>query len=677
MRNIVLSFFLLIVSASSFTAAAAEVSLSGSGTAGDPYLIGTANEWNIFAAAVNDSTINSSGIVAQITADLGFAFSGITQIGEFAGELIGGGHRLSGFSCTASSSNQGALIATADSIAYIHDFTVAGSFSTTSSSAKYCGAVVGSLYGKIANVTSSVTCSGTAYYFAGVVGYAGGSATVDSCSYSGAFTASSMYTGGVVGYADSGSIVNGCSCDGTMTYTGNYEGCVVGYSNGATVSGCSNAATISASAMQTYIGGIVGYCKGGTIDGCVNNGAISNTCGYIGGIVAYADNCEVSGCINYGAISYTSTMSVYGYSGGIVAYASSVIISNCSNKGGVTGQGNNNGGIVGYAFPATISYCVNEGDISGGTYTGGIAGSANGSMTVSDCCNAGAVDATGNYTAGISAYSTGASVERCFNVGDITSAGNYAGGIVGQTYSVTDCYNAGAVSGANWVGGLAGQALSKMDNGYSTGAVTGTGENISNMNGRTNVNSNLYYLTENDASAQDDTSTGLARAQLAVLDLGDNWLAGDSCTYPRLATLAENDYAKAYAAAIIPHGDDSYSSITGSFGIGVPDGLIWDASPSVVSIEGNAATFTQSIDGTLTMTATSGDVSVATDLVCKVEVDGVGDAAAESRTLVEERFYGLDGKSVPENSMATGSEHILIVVRSYSDGTTEAVKEVR
>ena len=75
------------------------------------------------------------------------------------------------------------------------------------------------------------------------------------------------------------------------------------------------------------------------------------------------------------------------------------------------------------------------------------------------------------------------------------------------------------------------------------------------------------------------------------------------------------------------------------------------------------------------MTATSGDVSVATELTCNVTVTGISDITGGGREVVEERFYTPSGAQVAEP--AEGSKAIYIVVKSYSDGTTETVKEVR
>ena len=58
-----------------------------------------------------------------------------------------------------------------------------------------------------------------------------------------------------------------------------------------------------------------------------------------------------------------------------------------------------------------------------------------------------------------------------------------------------------------------------------------------------------------------------------------------------------------------------------------------------------------------------------------MEVEGVADITGAAREVVEEKFYSVGGAQVAEPT--EGTRAIYIVVKSYSDGTTETVKEVR
>ena len=675
-RIITKSLLAALCAATCINASATIEGISGEGTASSPYLISTADDWNTVAAYANSlSDSPLAGEYLQITALLDFSSTTATPITNFCGELDGGGYIIRGVSFTADDSYQGALFTSVGADGYIHDFTFSGSAATGSTSTKYCGAVVGQLDGTIENVISSADVYSSAYYGSGMVGYAGSTASIKDCAYYGTHTMSAYYCGCIVGYADSGCTISGCSNQGAVYAYSVRLGCIVGYANGVNISECSNSASITFTQMQTYLGGIAGVSKKSVITDCVNYSDMSNACGYLAGIVADADSNTILGCSNYGNISYSSTITVYGYSAGIVAYGYGDVISNCINSGTITGGGIETAGIAAYDMASTITNCYNTGDITGGTRTAGIMANASGLCTISECYNAGTVTSTGSYIGAIAAYSTGATVERCFNVAPITSSGSYVGGIAGQVKTITDCYNTGDIEGSDYTAGIAGNGLSNVTNCYSLGATTCSGSNIANINNRTAAsNSNNYYLSINDAATIDDSSTGLTYAQMATLDLGDNWEAGDDYTYPRIAAIANNDFAIAHAAAVIPADGDSYDSITGAFSVGQPSGVAWSASPDVISIESNTASFTASLTGTLIMTATSGDVEVDTELYCDVEVEGISSTIVDGRTIVSQKCYSTSGCEIPADQ---ASKTATIIVNTYDDGTTEAIKVIK
>ena len=134
------------------------------------------------------------------------------------------------------------------------------------------------------------------------------------------------------------------------------------------------------------------------------------------------------------------------------------------------------------------------------------------------------------------------------------------------------------------------------------------------------------------------------------------------------------------AAAVIPADSaDVYSAMTGVFYLGAPDGVTWAADNSVISYDGQMGYFNADYaGGTITMTATSGDVSVTTELVYGVTtgVESVlSDSDLTEAELVSETLYNTAGQVVAEP--ADGQKAIYIVRRVYSDGTTETAKEVR
>lgn len=675
-RIITKSLLAALCAATSLNASATIEGISGEGTLTSPYLISTANDWNMIAAYANSlSDSPMAGEYVQITALINFSNTTATPITNFCGDLDGGGYIIRGVSFTANDSYQGSLFTSVGSDGYIHNFTFSGSTSTGSSSTKYCGAIVGQLDGTIENVICSADVYSSSYYSSGMVGYASSSASIKGCAYYGTHTMSAYYCGCLVGYADSGCTISGCSNYGAIYAYSVRLGCIVGYANGANISNCANSASITFNQMQTYLGGIAGVSKRSVITDCINYSDMTNTCGYLAGIVADADSNTISGCSNQGNISYTSTIAAYGYTAGIVANGYGDNISYCTNSGTITGGGIETAGIAAYDMASTITNCYNTGDITGGTRTAGIMANASGMCTISECYNAGTVTSTGSYIGAIAAYSTGATVEKCFNVGNITSSGSYVGGIAGQVKTISDCYNTGNIEGADYTAGIAGNGLSNVTNCYSLGSITCSGSNIANINNRTSAgNSNNYYLSINDVATIDDSSTGLTYAQMATLDLGENWEAGDNYTYPKIVAIADNDFAIAHAAAVIPDDGDSYDSITGAFYVGQPSGVTWSASPDVITVESNTATFTASLIGTLIMTATCGDVEVDTELYCDVEVEGISSAIVDECTIVSQKFYSVAGCEISADSE---TKTMKIIVSTYDDGTTQAIKVIR
>ena len=88
--------------------------------------------------------------------------------------------------------------------------------------------------------------------------------------------------------------------------------------------------------------------------------------------------------------------------------------------------------------------------------------------TITNCYNAGSVSGTENYVGGVSGDNSQGIITNCYNVGSVSGAENcYVGGVSGENYNgtIANCYNAGSVSGTeNYVGGVSGE----NDNGTIT-----------------------------------------------------------------------------------------------------------------------------------------------------------------------------------------------------------------
>lgn len=89
--------------------------------------------------------------------------------------------------------------------------------------------------------------------------------------------------------------------------------------------------------------------------------------------------------------------------------------------------------------------------------------------TITNCYNAGSVSGTENYVGGVSGDNSQGIITNCYNVGSVSGAENcYVGGVSGENYNgtIANCYNAGSVSGTEdcYVGGVSGE----NDNGTIT-----------------------------------------------------------------------------------------------------------------------------------------------------------------------------------------------------------------
>ncbi|HAE88809.1 MAG TPA: hypothetical protein DCG79_02940, partial [Clostridiales bacterium] len=441
----------LIFALSSYaaTTARAEVTLSGSGTAADPYLIGTKAELEEFRDIIigaNGQTQNRTAC-ARLTADIDLegnesnqwvpiGNSGYTNgdYNSFQGIFDGADHTVSGLYINQPSKTCLGFFGNARN-ATIKRLTVRGSITGL----RRLGGIVGSI--------------GDSY---------GSNCTIYKCTNE--CTIYSPYEG---------------TSDAT---TGNHVGGIVGYvyKNGTVINACVNKGNISTAVRTTpnnngytyheaYAGGIVGFSINGTltIKNCVNYGNISSATG-VAGIVAYAtgENSVITGCFNKGTITSNPTWNGSTPSdckcGGIagMTYAD---ITHCGNEGNIVAHGSNVGGIVSFVYGADyeVSCCYNTGNISGATYgVGGIV--AQGSyVPVTNCYNAGniTINTTSGNIAGIITSVYNSTTSYVFNYGRLIENVSYSykarGAIVATTgngAAVNHAYylNTGYGRGIGW-----------------------------------------------------------------------------------------------------------------------------------------------------------------------------------------------------------------------------------
>lgn len=241
------------------SAAIAVQTLSGSGKADDPYLIGTAEDLQ----ALGNKTITGC---YKLTADIDMAGKAMTPIKKFSsGTFDGGGHTISGLTISVSSGSAG-LFAETGSSAVIQGIVLQNA-NISSAGGSYPG--VGALVGKNTSdltvsecsVSGSVhSTSSSAAYVGGFVGYGAGKLTMERCASTADITggtSSSGRVGGLIGSLSSGSALTDCYAVGALTANSGSAGGLTGYSYGSysspiTMRRCYAAASITGSGSNLY-----------------------------------------------------------------------------------------------------------------------------------------------------------------------------------------------------------------------------------------------------------------------------------------------------------------------------------------------------------------------------------------------------------------------------------------
>ncbi len=288
--------FCLIVSLfSGLTVSADEVTLTGTGTADNPYQIATAAD---FAAIAND--LNA---YYQQTADIEGVNAGIS--GDFAGTYDGNGRTIT-VAIDVTDVNAG-LFACVNG-GTVKNLTVAGSVKGTKSSVNI--------------------------YVGGIAAVAKGAAVFENC-YNKASVQGTNQVGGIVAqFSDSvatGAKINLCRNEGTITGWGRVGG-IVGQIKNAALTNCENEGTVTGS--NKFVGGIAGWCES-NVASCYNIGDITGTTG-VGGIIgdAYKYSTNVQYCYNLGTIKATDPT---GVAAGLAGYkeATNLYVKNSYNAGEV------------------------------------------------------------------------------------------------------------------------------------------------------------------------------------------------------------------------------------------------------------------------------------------------------------------------------------------------------
>ena len=199
--------------------------LAGSGTQGDPYIIGDANQWQVFATSLNEGK-NYMANYIKLADDFDNSDEPITLMASasddqnnwFQGHFDGNGRTLH---INLSGADQDYCAPFRQTInADIHDLNVAGTITMTNDK-KFAGSIVGGVHngGTITNCHSTVTINDGYEYphdgtHGGMVGLTQNNGTLvfTNCSFQGKILGSGNSCGGFVGWNSDGCAINYNNC---------------------------------------------------------------------------------------------------------------------------------------------------------------------------------------------------------------------------------------------------------------------------------------------------------------------------------------------------------------------------------------------------------------------------------------------------------------------------------
>lgn len=327
---------------------------------------------------------------------------------------------------------------------------------------------------------------------------------IRDCTFS-AEGKSSIYIGAIAGQVYGGTITD-CFVATSVSVSGTYQaGGICGDINSTgTLSGCRNAAEVTATANTGSAGGITGRAAC-PVTNCENSGKITSS-GDAAGITCIA-NAGIAQCENSGTISaYREAAGIVcSFSDGALNHSmndNTVQLLACTNSGSVTSESRPAGGIAASCRTGSIVDCINSGTISSPWETGGILGYYQNdsfgetckNFRISGCENSGKVVATAANSAGgicgmiYDNTITVHLIENCVNSGSVVGAGisdavknrANAGGILGSgkflSLEIRGCSNTGSIRGYAVSGGIIGN-VSPVKDGENTTLLVADCEN--------------------------------------------------------------------------------------------------------------------------------------------------------------------------------------------------------
>ncbi len=227
--------------------AVAATNLSGSGTEGSPFTIGSDDDWTEFAASVN-SGFTFSGMYVKMTDNVNAS----SMAGQYDSEPFSG--------------------------------TFDGDSKTLNLSIVNTG-TSGSL-------TDPSTGTAPFHYIKNAV--------IKNVKTTGCVSATAIHTSGLVGLADGTNTIQGCTVSTTINTTANYVGGILahGITSKTTIQYCIFNGTINGSSGgSSYVAGLYGWSHGGSpvVKNCLENGTYTNASSFNPVFLSWSGGASVSG----------------------------------------------------------------------------------------------------------------------------------------------------------------------------------------------------------------------------------------------------------------------------------------------------------------------------------------------------------------------------------------------
>ncbi|MDR1589930.1 MAG: hypothetical protein LBS51_07035, partial [Oscillospiraceae bacterium] len=396
-------------------------------------------------------------------------------------------------------------------------------------------------------------------------------------------------------------------------------------------------------------GGIIGRAEGTLlIENCENRANVSAASEFSAGIVAstqQATSATIKDCRNYGSITTpkSTAAGILARSGYITTVTGCVNYGTIGGAAGVTGSGAVGiAAVVGQSNSqkALITNCANFGEVSGGQGAEGIGGGQN--AVIRNSYNAGTI--SGGYM--VSGIGSGATITDCYNAGTVTglTATTAAGGISGiRVQSIANCYNSGAVSSVNAAraGGILGSSIDAINN--AQGRVTITNSYFLDSSAAVGANPDEY---DTESVTDEDLRSLASTLGTAFMDTEDG--------YPILAwQLGDDNAAKTQT---------------------VSDGVV-----NAVIKGGDLSAFTDSSDGTVYASfdlTNAGNSAVTNATIQNRTLKAFVEASATLRLETDAGTLTFDAAALSEIAAAAGTSDVTLTaakLATSSNSTAQAL----